>query len=172
MQFNTWLSIWVLHTDYMTSLQPTQVQCIGYTRACNNSATVNTSSTLVIKLYLVATWRYTHAPNNTADAMLLYLYRSHAKLEELGSGLRTRLNHELVKACELVVCFKKTLSIVRKRCRDQICQNVDLCFHASSLPCLHTSLGFHPYIFLHLFTVVVQYCSGQAYTVYLAVQLI
>ena len=29
-----------------------------------------------------------------------------------------------------------------------LCQNVDLnCFHASSLPCLHTLLASHPYIF-------------------------
>ena len=54
---------------------------------------------------------------------------------------------------ELVVRFWKTpmhcLTVVWKSCRDGLCQYVDLCFYASSLPCLHTFLACHPYSFLH-----------------------
>ena len=72
----------------MTSLQPTQAQCLGCIR---KGATVTTSGMWAVKLlgsYLIATYE-ANIPIQTQ--MLDHTPRSQAMWEELGSGLRTRL---------------------------------------------------------------------------------
>jgi len=61
------------------------------------------------------------------------------------------------------------MHVVGKRCRDGACLYVDLCFHASSLPCLHTFWHAIPtsFYFLNVLYFLAACFTGHSFWAYL-----